>query len=461
MQKIALVQTTHLGTARPEIGLGNGFLKNYLLEYGRGDYEIEVYESNDFMANVMDKAGQYDVVAISTVSYLYDVARKIARDIKDNFGDRVTTIVGGVHPTSAADTLSADFDYGAVGEGEQTFLEFIEALDRRASDDELLDIPGIVGHRDGRLVQRKPRTFIEKVESIPFPDREMFNKYRAVPSLITARGCPYKCDFCTNRVLWTRTVRKPPAERVADEIADIMDKINDVRVIVFRDDIVFIKEDYVPQLFDVMSEKYPHLLAIPKVGYAHVNTIRPEFARLLKAFGLTKVLCGFESASPRILNILKGGSATVEQNQKAIEICYDLGLDIAGNFIIGTPDEEEEDVIASYEFILKNMRAGKIASVSTSILTPFPGERYWEIFMKSGVDLENFDWSRLNEGGFSTHYEDRKGKTTVKEWWESRKADGKIYLGNIPEERFVEIMQRYEPEIADGQREYLAKDRKY
>src|SRR4051794_31461753 len=70
VQKIALVQTTHLGTSRPEIGLGNGFLKNYLKAYGSGDYEIESYESNDFMANVVNRAGDFDIVAVSTVSYL-------------------------------------------------------------------------------------------------------------------------------------------------------------------------------------------------------------------------------------------------------------------------------------------------------------------------------------------------------------------------------------------------------
>jgi anaerobic magnesium-protoporphyrin IX monomethyl ester cyclase len=462
IRKIALVQTTHLGTARPEIGLGNGFLRNYLSAYARGEYEVDVFESNDFMDNVLNHAGDYDLVALSTVSYLYDVARRIARDIKDNFGDRVTTIVGGVHPTSAPETMSNDFDYGAVGEGEQTFLELVEALDRGAADEEVLDIPGIVGIRNGKLVKRSPRLFIDDLEKIPFPDREMFNKYRAVPSLITARGCPYKCDFCTNRVIWTRAVRKPRAERVADELADIVAKIDDVRVIVFRDDIVFIKEGYVREVYKVMEEKYPDLLTIPKVGYAHVNTLRPKFARLLLDLGLNKILCGFESASPRILHLLKGGSVTVEQNRKAIGICNDLGLDIAGNFIIGTPDEEEEDVIATYEFIMEHLRSGAVKNISTSILTPFPGERYWDIFMEhEGGDLSMFDWSRLNEGGFSTFYEDRKGQTTVRAWWEERKAGSKIYLGRIPEDRFVDIMQRYEPEIAELQREYLAKDRKY
>jgi radical SAM superfamily enzyme YgiQ (UPF0313 family) len=441
--------------------MSGGFLKSYLKAYSHGDFEIEMYESNDFMDNVMNKAGDFDIVGISTVSYLYDVAKRIAHDIKENFGDKVTTIVGGVHPTSAPETLTDDFDYGAVGEGEQTFLEFTEAVDHGASDDELLDIPGIVGIRNGSLIQRRPRTFIEELDKIPFPDRDMFNKYQSVPSLITARGCPFKCDFCTNRVLWTRTVRKVAAERVADELADIYENIDDVKVIVFRDDIVFIDENYVRQVYEITASKYPHLLSIPKVGYAHVNTIRPEFARLLKEFGLTKVLCGFESGSQRILDQLKGGSATVEQNQRAIEICGDLGLDIAGNFIIGTPDEEEEDVVATYEFIIKNLKAGKVNAAATCILTPFPGERYWDIFLKTGVDLTTFDWSRLNERGFSTFYDEAKGKTTVREWWEERRAQRKIYLGNIPEARFIEIMQRYEPQIAEMQREYLAKDRKY
>jgi anaerobic magnesium-protoporphyrin IX monomethyl ester cyclase len=461
LQRIAIVQTTHPGASRPEIGLGAGFLKAYLEEYSSYDFQIDCFESNDFLENIVGRADEYQLVALSSVSYLYEEARKISRAIKSNFGDRVTTIIGGVHITSLPSTLSADFDYGAVGEGEQTFLEFVEALKRGASDGDILAIPGIIGLRNGRLVSAPPRSFIDDISSIPFPDREMFNKYRAVPSAITARGCPFKCDFCTNNVLWTRKVRKPACERIGDELQHIVENVNDVRVIVFRDDIVFIKEDYVRDAVAHIEENYPHLLKIPKVGYAHVNTLRPEFAKLLKRLGMYKILCGFESGSERILQILKGGSSTVEQNQRAIEICNDFELDIAGNFIIGTPDETIEDVVMTYEFLLKNMRAKKVSSASTSILTPFPGERYWQIFTNSGVDLPSFDWSRLNESGFSTYYEDTKGRGTVREWWDLRKSMGKIYLGRVPENEFIAVMQNYEPELVELQAEYLKSDRKY
>lgn len=461
LERIAIVQTTHPGTARPEIGLGPGFLKAYLEEYSECEFQIDCFESNDFLDNVIAHADEYQLVAISSVSYLYEVAKKISRTIKSHFGDRVTTIIGGVHITSAPETLTADFDFGAVGEGEQTFLEFVEALRRQESDQTLLAIPGIIALRSGKLVKAAPRSFIDDINQIPFPDRGMFNKYRAVPSAITARGCPFKCDFCTNNVLWTRKVRKPRHHRVGDELKHIVDNINDVRVIVFRDDIVFIKEDYVRDAVQYIEETYPEILNIPKVGYAHVNTLRPEFAKLLKKLGMYKVLCGFESGSERILQILKGGSSTVEQNQRAIEICNEHELDIAGNFIIGTPDEESIDVLQTYDFLLKNMRAGKISSASTSILTPFPGERYWNIFTKTEVDIPNFDWSRLNESGFSTYYEDTKGRGTVKEWWEMRKDMGKIYIGRIPEEEFIAIMQDHEPELVELQKEYLTRDRKY
>lgn len=461
IDRIAIVQTTHPGTARPEIGLGAGFLKTYLENYSNFDFEIDCFESNDFVENVVNCADNYQVVAISTVSYLYEEAKNISRIIKKNFGSRITTIVGGVHITSAPDTLTDVFDYGAVGEGERTFLEFIESLTRGASDQELLSIPGIIGMRNGKIVGGRSRAFIEDINSIPFPDRSMFNKYRAVPSAITARGCPFKCDFCTNNVLWTRKVRKPRPERVGDELKHITENIHDVRVIVFRDDIVFIKEDYVLDVVEYIEATYPELLNIPKVGYAHVNTLRPDFSRLLKRLGMYKVMCGFESGSERVLQILKAGSATVAQNQRAIDVCHDTDLDIAGNFIVGTPDEEVQDVVDTYEFLVRNMRSGKLRSASTSILTPFPGERYWNMFVKGGGYDLNFDWSRLNDAGYSTYYEDTNGRGTVKEWWEKRKSFGKIYMSNVPEDDFVAIMQEFEPEIIELQKQYWKQDRKY
>jgi len=461
ISNIALVQTTRLGTSRPEIGLATGYLKSYLNEYRPGKYQIDLFESNSFLTEGVKRAGEYDVIGISTVSNQFNTAKQIAREIRAVAGRKPVVILGGVHISSLPHTLTDDFDWGAKGEGERTFMEFVDALDRGANEDELLAIPGIFRKKNGTVAYGPRRELIDDINTIPFPSRELFKKYRSVPSLITARGCPYRCDFCTNNLLWERKVRKPQPGRVAEEIQFLRRSLDDIKVVVFRDDIIFLNENYVRDVLERTKELYPDILSIPKVGYGHVNHLTPGMVKLLKEYGVTKVLCGFESASERILNILKYGSVKVANNQRAIDTCNEYGLEIGGNFIIGVPEETEEDVRATYEFLLKNLRAGKLVSASSSMLTPFPGERYWDIFTRQGVDLETFDWSRLDEPGFTTFYEDNAGDVTVKQWWAHRESMGHTYLGGIPKERFVDILQEYEPEKIELQVAYLKKDRKY
>lgn len=461
-KRIALVQTTRLGIARPDLGLGVGFLKAYIEDRKPNYYQIDIFESNDFISNISSCLAGYDLVAVSSVSNQYQVAKKIGKLVKNMSNGEILTVLGGAHISSLPSSLEEVFDYGVIGEGEQTFLELLEAIDQSMTDERILQIPGVVGRRGKEFFHGPSRKVLQELDSIPIPERSYFNKYKSIPSIIAARGCPFNCDFCTNRILWGRQVRRNSPERLVDELVSMTKCLHDIRVIVFRDDIVFLTEDYLTEVINVTRKRAPEVFDIPKVGYAHVNTLTESMILKLKEFGLVKIACGFESASPKILKILKQGSATPQDNQKAIDLCHKLGLQVSGSFIIGVPEESADDVRMTYEFVLKNVTEKKLGFGGVNILTPFPGTRYWDMLMKQEKDnLCEFNWERLDELGYLTFYEDTKAEGTVEQWWKEREKNQNIYLGGTPTNQFIRILHEYEPELMRLQADFLKRDRKY
>ncbi|MBT3981953.1 MAG: B12-binding domain-containing radical SAM protein [Bacteriovoracaceae bacterium] len=459
IKKIALVQTTRLGTSRPDVGLAICTLKTFLETHSDSDYEILTCDSNEFLNDYTET--KFDLVALSSVSNQYGVAKNIVKIVKEKFPDTVT-IIGGAHITALPSSLDQNFDFGVVGEGEFSFLEFVESVNSGKDNEQIGQIPGVFGRRNGRIVMGQPRSLMEDLDVIPAPDLGYFNRNRSIPAIFSARGCPYKCDFCTNYQTWTREVRRPTPGKLISDIRHIADSLDDVRVIVFRDDIAFVNVNYLKDCISYAQNNDPEILKIPKVGYAQVSTMNKMMVKSLQEFGFTKVAIGFESGSEKIIQVLKAGSATVAKNQKSIDLCHDAGLGISGNFIIGVPEEEEIDLVQTYEFILKNIRSGKLGFGSTSILTPFPGTRYWDLFRaKEDFTVDNFEWTRLDEPGFMTYYEDTKGKGTVREWWKVREDAGYSYLGGINVDSFIDIMQEFEPQIIEETAAFRAADRHY
>jgi anaerobic magnesium-protoporphyrin IX monomethyl ester cyclase len=460
--RIALVQMSFPGISWSDLGLGTSYLKAYLDYYRPGVYSTEIHKSPEFKAEVIQRASEYDVIGISTVSHLYSYAKEIARAIK-MVKNAPIVVVGGPHITCAPYTLSPHFDYGVVGEGEQTFLELLDSLRKGCADRDTLTVPGVIGRRNGQLICQAKRPLISNLDSLPFPDLQIFKQYRAVPSLLTTRGCPYDCKFCVSHMLWTRRVRRPSPGRLVEQLVQLLDVLEDLEVIVFKDDIAFISKSYLQAVLHHTHKTAPEILAIPKVAYVRADAFDEAFARLLKEFGFYKLVFGFESGSERVLRILKGDHSTVAQNQRAIDICYDLGFKVRGHFILGTPEEEVEDVIASFEFILKNSRTGRLGGPTTNILAPFPGSRYWPVFLESGQiqDLDHFQWDRLDERGFNSYYADHGGKVSVADWWRYREENRKVYLGGIPKECFVSLLEEYQYEVVETHAAFVAQDYKY
>ena len=441
------------------VGAGLSHLKAYLDMHASGRVIAEIVRASQFHDLVLAQLSDYAIVGISTGSHSYNVARELAGMIKKS-EPSVVVVVGGPHVTCLPGGIGPEFDYGVIGEGEETLLELVLAVLGRRSDADILAIPGVTGRRNGRPVHGARRRLIANLDTLPLMHLDAFRNAGAVPPLVLSRGCPFDCRFCVSPVLWTRAVRRPSAERLVAGLVHVKSELPALPVFVFKDDVGFVQKSYLSDVLSCLASTAPSVTRVPKVAYMRAELLDLEFARLLKDFGVYKLFFGFESGSDAVLRTLKGRSASVEANQRAIDICCEVGLKVRGHFILGVPEEREDDLVETFKFIVRNARAGKLGGPTTTLLTPYPGSRYWTDFTAAGEaqDLLTFDWERLDDRGFSSYYVARRGRASVADWWRWRTDTRKICMTRMPMERFLGVLETYLPEVAGFHARFVADD---
>lgn len=143
-----------------------------------------------------------DLVGVSASSLNIKQAVTLAREIKKH--RPLPLLLGGVHISALPLTLPDEFDVGVIGEGEQTFIELLQAFqaDGGLAPERLRRIPGLVFREAGRLVQTPRRPPIADLSEVPPPDRSVLRGDFRRAHVLTSRGCPYHCRFCSSRVFW-------------------------------------------------------------------------------------------------------------------------------------------------------------------------------------------------------------------------------------------------------------------
>jgi anaerobic magnesium-protoporphyrin IX monomethyl ester cyclase len=415
--------------------LALGYLKSYAEKHLGRAAEISILADENEMSGA-------DVVGVSSTSA--DFARAMAIAAKARGADsRTITVLGGHHVTYLPETMSELFDVGVMGEGEETFTQLLRHLadSGKASPEGLRSIAGLAYHDNGKVVTTPRRPLITPLDAIPLP----FRPPQARPYLFSSRGCPYRCTFCSSSAFWEK-VRYFTAEYVVAEIEAILRQCGDLRHISIWDDLFIADRGRLRRIARLLnaagiSEKVSFDCAV------RANLVDDELCEILKTLNVTAVGFGAESGSDRILQVL-AKQTTVEMNQRALDTLHRHGITAGCSFMLGSPGETEAEAASTYEFLLKNIRSGKVAPTSAvNILMPMPGTPMWAQAVSSGlIDPSHFDWGRLsffasfrnsNSGGFE-------------DWVRSRKQNGSLYMAEatLPESRLYALMERYERTIA-------------
>jgi anaerobic magnesium-protoporphyrin IX monomethyl ester cyclase len=208
------------GEVFQEPALGLGYLKSYFYKYStlKDEVEIQILKNNIWNNLIRSKP---DVIGISSVSQDYTNAIKYTKKIRDA-GSEAHVIIGGIHISTLSESFNDIFDAGVIGEGEETFKELIETIYKSGyNKQKLMGIKGLVFKQGSDLITTGKRDLIEHLDLIPGPDRT-YLKLRSFLHVLTARGCPYRCIYCSSAAFWGHRIRFHSASRVFEEMRELI-----------------------------------------------------------------------------------------------------------------------------------------------------------------------------------------------------------------------------------------------
>jgi radical SAM superfamily enzyme YgiQ (UPF0313 family) len=270
-----------------------------------------------------------------------------------------------------------------LGEGDFTVVHLADTLQEGG---DLSRVEGIAYRHEGELIRTPPRPYIENLDALPFPARHLLpqlSEYKPTPSayrnlpqatMITSRGCPYRCAFCDRSVFGNR-YRSRTAQNVVDEMELLITKYG-AKEIRFWDDTFNVDQRRVTAICEEILERK---LDVTWTCLGRVNHMNETILEAMAKAGCWQVDYGIESGNQEILNgITKGQS--LDLVRKVISITKRTGIGVRGFFMLGLPGETEATMRDTISFA----KSLDLTSAVFHITTPFPGTELFKIAAESG-----------------------------------------------------------------------------
>jgi anaerobic magnesium-protoporphyrin IX monomethyl ester cyclase len=367
--------------------LGLGYLAANLQRNG---VDVELVDCTFLGVNqAVEKVahGKPQIIGFYCMFSMKKTAIELAQTLRSQVGHDCLFVVGGPLPSWTPEGFLGVFDVVAIGEGEQTMIELAQTI---AEKKPLATVKGLV-YRDGdRLVTTPPRPFIENLNSLPFPTRNLFDneaykKYYkdqfgyTTTSMITSRGCPFNCDFCS-RPIFGADMRARSVDNIVDETEEIA--ALGYERIWFADDCFTLNSKH---LIAVCEEMTHRGLDIGWECLSRVDTMDAGVADAMKRSGCIRVFFGIESGSDSVLGIMNK-HITTAQAKSAVKVAKAAGLKVGAFFIVGYPGESSKTVLETIRFA----SSLPLDYLSFTMPYPIPGTPLYERVKDHGVLIE--DW---------------------------------------------------------------------
>ncbi|GAP15791.1 Fe-S oxidoreductase [Longilinea arvoryzae] len=339
-----------------------------------------------------------DVVGIYCMTSMMEECRWFAKHLRVHCR---YLVAGGPLPTCNPDSFLEDFDIVVRGEGEHTMSELMSAIE---AGSDLRNIAGIVYRSDpewpakGELIRTPARSFIKDLDRIPFPARELLpnesyisygkKKYGySITTVMSTRGCPFRCEFCSN-VVFGGSYRERSPENVVDEIEAALalgyDRIS------FADDVFTMKKE---RTILICQEIKKRGLLFKWECLGRVDAIDYSIALEMKASGCTRIYFGVESGDDQMLELMHK-QITSAQARRAVNDAHRAGLQVGAFFILCYPGDTDETVLKTLRFATSL----PIDYLGLSMPYPLPGTGLFNR-VKNRI---NRDWHQ-GESPFSSH----------------------------------------------------------
>jgi radical SAM superfamily enzyme YgiQ (UPF0313 family) len=337
---------------------------------------------------------QPQLVGATCVTLNYPIARRMLKVCKD-FDPRIFTVIGGPHVTFAVEeTLlkSPWIDAIVIGEGERTLVELARVVEEGK---DIRQVHGIAFADGGTVVKTPPRAPIENLDQLPLPARELLPmaRYRALGTpctVITSRGCPFSCIFCSGRRMFGPKVRFRSPGLVVDEIEKLQHDFSLAKINIV-DDTFTLNHNHTRA---VCEEILRRDLKLKWSVFARVDRISEDLARLMNRAGCEWVLFGVESADESILKTIRKG-ITPEEVRRGVKIAAEAGINVFNSFILGLPGESRETARKSLAFG-DELYHKHGAKYGFHMLSPLPGTEIYERAKDYGIRIVSRNWARYN-----------------------------------------------------------------
>jgi len=425
-------------TPKKVLGRGSG-VRMGLLSIGsvlsENKYEVKIL---DGVLGKIDMAAELSrinpdetlFVGISAMTVQIPSAVKAARIIRESHPD-IPLVWGGIHPTLFPEQTCSDplVDVVGIGEGEYTCLELAEVFEGKR---DISSVKGIMFEDEtGQPVYTGKRE-LHDLNDLPFPNYDLFNLedylYRPilcenirenvkdrtigkVLHILTGMGCPYRCTFCVNTIVYRdgKYYTKSPyrgksAARILDEIQIMIDKYG-IEFVQFVDENVLLDRRRLFELLDGIEErklKFAWFVGA-RANYFNDNYLSRDVIKRMARLGCVMIGIGAESGSQRILDFLKK-DITLEQVEHAARVLNENKIICEFSFMIGLPQETTEDMLKTIDFIGKLRKIGDyVATQAPQLYRPIPGGELFNECLKAGYEAPKSlgEWSEEKlETGF-------------------------------------------------------------
>ncbi len=327
----------------PEIALG------IIASLTPKEFDVDIVEEE---TDKIDFDHDCEIVGISCMT----ANSNRAYDIADEFKKRGKTVVfGGIHPTVRPDEALAHGDSVVIGEAEGSWTQLLKDYEHNQ-------------------LKKKYYGLHPELSDYPYPilkqQKKRVRAYNIVP-ILTTKGCPYKCSFCSIHNVFGNKIRHMPIDMVVDYIVS-----SGKKTFIFVDDNIMGYPKYAKELFRRIKP-----LNIRWVGQSSVSFVKDyELMELARESGCKGLFFGLETVSKSQLNSFRKNFKKIEHIEEAIKKVQNNGIIFMASLVFGFDDDKESVFDETLEFLMKN----KVQSASINILTPYPKTQIYKQFKEEG-----------------------------------------------------------------------------
>ncbi len=340
------------------------------------------------------------IVGFTGATIAVSDAARVARAVKKVLPDTLT-VIGGSHISSVPEAtlhLYPEFDIGVIGEGEVTMLDLLKLPDPIKGDFSKID--GLAWRNDKDISLTNPRELIQDLSWLPLPAVDLlpdiqqnyipaYFSVKRTPAilLMTTRGCPGRCTFCTN-VIHGRKIRQFPMDDLFELIHIFTEKYGIKELQIFDDTFTVNKKRVMEFCERLILEK----INVTWSCLARVNGITPEMLDLMKRSGCWQICYGIESGDEAMLKKIKK-DISLDQVRKTLDMTKQAGISSKGFFIIGYPEETRESLQTTIDLALSL----PIDDLAMTIFTPYPGTQAYHDITNNKAEYGTFtgDWDSM------------------------------------------------------------------